>query len=150
MDERRQGGGGEDSAELRLLDVLLEEQFARDGDGDVAERPASRWLAAAVMLLGVGAVVGVAWLRHAEQAARRVEPVQQPQGKDKTAERAGQGLITPLPKSLEAKNLNELDDLLQRVKSIHSSGTSTGPLAPGNHGDWVGCGDHWYSRHPFE
>ena len=58
-----------ENAELRLLEVLLEEELG-GAARSVALRPRrSRWIAAAIVLLGTGAVGGTWWLRATGNAA---------------------------------------------------------------------------------
>lgn len=70
---------------LRLLDVLLEEECGGVRPANAANEraprpPSSRWLAAALLLLGIGVVAGIAWMRHAcdDAAAAVQQPVQEP------------------------------------------------------------------------
>lgn len=53
----------------RLVEVLLEEEFGGERKAAPSRPDRSRWLAAALVMLGLGAVIGTALLRRGEAGA---------------------------------------------------------------------------------
>jgi len=106
--------------ELRLLDVLLEEELGR-APGSVRTAPPprprpSRLLAAALLLLGLGVVGGVLLLRSGagNTAAPAIEqPLQQPQDPQQPKDPQ-----QPDPTVAAPKDLAELRQLLAQVRKV--------------------------------
>lgn len=105
----------------RLVEVLLEEQFRgvrSPRAASPASAPVSRWLAAALVVLGLSAVLGAALLRRGDPG---------PEGGPASAQGQEQG--QPLHSAAELQTL--LHDVVRvRLRSRALAKTETGPREP--------------------
>ena len=95
----------------RLVEVLLEQEFAatRAVAPSAPVRSSSRWLAAALVVLGVGAVLGTMTLRRGGEPA--MVPMQDPQPAPKEP-------VTKAPKIVEVARFEDFRALAHEVHRV--------------------------------
>jgi hypothetical protein len=100
-------------ADLKLLDVLLEEELGGAQRGAAAVPPRGRLRLAAAMLFGVAVVGATAWAVRAKAAREAVQPAVQPD-----APVQGPAQDPKRPEVVQPKDLDELRRLLADVKKV--------------------------------